>query len=213
MRTTHQYLDKYPISKDSKKLIVGTIHPHGHETFLIPFFYGSVSSLWNIFSDAFPQELQSPITLEGVLQFLKNKKISLSDTIRVCERKKPTPFDNDLIPIELNTQIIDNIRNSDITEIFFTSGFGKNGAFKLFYKDILGLKITPDIKEKREVMLDETIFGREIKLTALYSPSGSSNIGLSKTKQYLENKSKYANSPRPVYDFKVDYYREKFGEK
>ncbi|MGG7033663.1 MAG: hypothetical protein ACI7YS_00530 [Flavobacterium sp.] len=210
MRTSHQYLDKYPISKDSKKLIVGTIHPHEHESFLIPFFYGSVSSLWNIFSDAFPQELQKPITLEAVLQFLKNKKISLCDTIRICERKKPTPFDSDLIPIELNRGMIDQIRNSEITEIFFTSGFGKNGAFKLFYQDILGLKITRDMRKQRESILDETIFGRQVKLTSLLSPSGASNIGLSKTKQYLENKAKYANSPRPVYDFKVDYYREKF---
>jgi len=210
LKTTHQYLDKYPISKGSKKLIVGTIHPHEHERFLIPFFYGSVLSLWTIFSDAFPQELQRPITLDGILQFLKNKKISLCDTIRVAERKNPTPLDNDLIPIELNKQMIDSIRNSDITEIFFTSGFGKNGAFKLFYHDILGLKITSDIKQKREVILDQSIFGRPVKLTALYSPSGSSNIGLSKTKQYLENKSKYEDSSRPVYDFKVDYYREIF---
>lgn len=108
--------------------------------------------------------------------------------------------------------MIDSIRNSEITEIFFTSAFGKNSAFKLFYLDILGLKITPDIREKREVILDETIFGRQVKLTALYSPSGASNIGLSKTKKYLENKTKYTNSPRPVYDFKVDYYREKFGK-
>jgi hypothetical protein len=35
--TTHQYLDKYPISKDSEKLIVGTIHPHDHDNFTIPF--------------------------------------------------------------------------------------------------------------------------------------------------------------------------------
>ena len=77
----------------------------------------------------------------------------------------------------------------------------------------LGLKITKEIKEKREVNLDKQIFGRPIKLTVLYSPSGNSNVGLSKSKLYFENKQKYKKSTRPVYDFKVDYYREKFDDK
>ena len=210
MITTHQYLDKYPISKESKKLIVGTIHPHNHESFIIPFFYGNVISLWTILCEAFPKDLYTPLTLDGILDFLKTKKISVSDTIRKCERKNPTALDKDLIPIELNRQIKYDIQNSKISEILFTSGFGKNNAFRLFYVGILGLKITKDIKEKREVILDKEIFGRPIKLTILYSPSGTSNVGLSKSKFYLVNKDKYIKSSRPVYDFKVDYYKQKF---
>lgn len=213
MVTTHQYLDKYPISPNSEKLIVGTIHPHDHEKFKLPFFYGNVLSLWYLFSDAFPDELTKPLTLEGILNFLKEHKISLSDTIRKCERKKQTTYDHDLIPLELNHQILEGIRNSNITEIFFTSSFGKTNAFKLFYEDILGLKISSEIRQKRETVLDASIFGREIKLTVLLSPSGASNIGLSKSKEYLQQKHLYQNSKRPVYDFKVDYYREKFGDR
>lgn len=211
MITTHQYLDKYPVSADSEKLIVGTIHPHDHERFAIPFFYGNVTSLWNLLSDAFPDDLKQPLTLEGILAFLETKKISMSDTIRQCQRKKQTALDQDLIPIELNTQIKEDIRNSKISEILFTSSFGKNNAFKLFYVDILGLKITPAIKENRQVMLDKAIFGRPMKLTILYSPSGSSNVPLSTSKIYLDNQHKYATSSRPIYDFKVDYYRQSFG--
>jgi G:T/U-mismatch repair DNA glycosylase len=210
MITTHQYLDKYPISEDSEKLIVGTIHPHDHNKFEIPFFYGNVSSIWTILSEAFPAELAKPLTLNGILAFLKKKKISVSDTVRKCRRESPTALDKDLIPIELNTQILNEIKNSKITEILFTSGFQKNSAFKLFYVDILGLKITSDIRRDRGVMLDNSIFGRPVKLTVLYSPSGSSNVALSTSKVYLENKHKYAKSTRPVYDFKVDYYRYKF---
>ena len=135
--TTHQYLDKYPISTDSEKLIVGTIHPHDHDNFTIPFFYGNVTSLWTILSEAFPDDLSQPLTLDGILNFLKAKKISVSDTIRKCNRKNPTALDNDLIPIDLNEQIIVDIKKSNISEILFTSGFGKNNAFKLFYVDIL----------------------------------------------------------------------------
>jgi hypothetical protein len=213
MRTTHQYLDKYPITAESEKLIVGTIHPHDHNNFAIPFFYGNVTSIWTILSEAFPQDLKRPLTLDGILKFLQDKKISVSDTIVKCDRKKPTAFDKDLIPIELNKKIKEDIKNSKITEILFTSGFGKNNAFRLFYVDILRLKITQGIKEKRGVIIDNQIFGRPIKLTVLYSPSGSSNVGLSKSKLYLDSKEKYEKSARPVYDFKVDYYREKFDRK
>lgn len=213
MRTTHQYLNKYPIDPGSEKLIVGTIHPHAHEKFVLPFFYGNVISLWSILSDAFPGELKKPITLEGVLQFLKNHRIAMSDTILVCDRKKPTALDEDLIPLELNTNIVEQIRQSKIKEIFFTSGFGKNGAFRLFYEKILGLKITAQIKNDRQLVLDKSIFGRPVKLIILYSPSGASNVGLSQTKLFLENKDKFSKSARPVYDFKVEYYRNMFAEK
>lgn len=210
MRTTHQYLDKYPITADSEKLIVGTIHPHNHANFTIPFFYGNVTSIWTLLSDAFPNDLQRPLTLDGILKFLKTKRISVSDTIRKCERINPTALDKDLISIELNKQIIEDIKNSKITEILFISGFSKNNAFKLFYVDILGLKITKEIKANRQVILDKSIFGRPIKLIALYSPSGSSNVGISKSKTYLIDKHKYVKSKRPVYDIKVNYYRELF---
>lgn len=213
MRTTHQYLDKYPIDPRSEKLIVGTIHPHAHEKFVLPFFYGNVSSLWSIFSDAFPDELKKPVTLEGVLQFLQNHRISMSDTILVCDRKKPTALDEDLIPLELNTNIVEQVRRSNINEIFFTSGFGKNGAFRLFYEKILGLKITAQIKQERQLVLDKSIFGRPVKLIILYSPSGASNVGLSQTKLYQESKDRFSKSARPVYDFKVQYYRNMFAKK
>jgi len=214
MRTTHQYLEQYPIAPDSEKLIVGTIHPHYHDNFLLPFFYGNVLSIWSILGEAFPQELPKPLTLEGIVKFLRDKKISVSDTVLSCERKNPTALDQDLTCIELNRKIMDDIRNSAINEVLFTSGFGKNNAFKLFYVDILGRKITQDIREKREVTLEEELFGRPVKLTILYSPSGSSNVGLSKSKafrDYLERKKHDGPMHRPVFDFKVDFYRSKFG--
>jgi len=211
--TTHQYLDKYPISADSEKLVVGTIHPHDHDNFAIPFFYGNVTSLWTILSEAFPDDLKQPLTLEGILKFLKTKKTSISDTIRKCNRKNLTALDKDLIPIELNEQIIEDIKKSKISEILFTSGFGKNNAFKLFYVDILNEKITADIKEKRGLILDKKHFGRPIKLTVLYSPAGTANVGLSKSKLYLDTKHEYINSHRPVYAFKVKYYRDNFDRK
>ena len=114
--------------------------------------------------------------------FLKTRNISVSDTISICDRTNPTALDEDLIPVELNRRIKDDIKNSEVVEILFTSGFSKNNAFKLFYEDILGLTISKNIKENREVILDKEIFGRPIKLIVLYSPSGASNVGISKSK-------------------------------
>jgi len=209
MITTHQYINKYPISKESERIIIGTIHPHDHAKFKIPFFYGNLRSIWTILSDAFPDDLKKPITLERILVFLESKKIAVSDTILKCRRYGPSSSDKDLTPLELNHKLIDDIKNSNIKEIFFTSGFGKNNAFKLFYENILGLKITKEIKLKREFFLDEEFFGRPVKLSILYSPSGTSNVGLARSKLFLSQYEKYKDSDRPVYDFKVDYYREK----
>lgn len=210
METIHQYLDKYPIPKESERLIVGTIHPHNHDKFEMQFFYGNKNSIWNVLSEAFPKDLEQPITFEGVDDFLKSKKIALSDTIRKCVRDSPTALDKDLIPIQLNTEIIEQIRNSNINEILFTSGFAKNNAFKLFYIDILGNKKIPsEVRKNREIILEKE-FGRPVKLTVLYSPSGSSNVGLSKSKLYKERFNKYKGSIKPISLFKIDYYREKF---
>lgn len=211
MITRNQYLEKYPIARDSLKLIVGTIHPHDHEKFAVPFFYGNRASLWTILNDAFSYTQQKPITLEAILDFLNKHKIAVSDTIVACRRKKPSALDNDLIPLELNHNLIAQIRDSNITEILFTSGFQKNNAFKLFYVDLLGFKITSEIRQNREVMLDESVFGRPVKLTVLFSPSGAANVAFASSKMYRESKHKYHNSSRPVHDFKIDYYRNKFG--
>lgn len=208
--THHQHLHLYPIPKDSEKLILGTIHPHHHENFLLPFFYGNKNSIWEIFADAFPHLLSRPITLEKVLSFLKTKKIAVSDTVVSCKRNDSTYLDNDFTCIQLNTELIEQIKNAKITDVFFTSGFGKNNAFKLFYVDMLHQKITSEIRKNKEILLDKSFFGRPVKLIVLMSPSGSANIAWATSKLYKENAYLYKKSTRPVYDFKVNYYRKMF---
>lgn len=209
LHTKHQYLKLYPISPDSHKLILGTIHPHHHEGFQVSFFYGNVMSLWNILSESFPGEISNPITLDSILRFLNNRKISMSDLIIECDRKNDTALDEDLIPTMLNHDLLRQISNSKIEDLYFTSGFGVNNAFKLFYVDLLKQKINAEIRTHREIILDDRFFGRPVKLHILYSPSGLANTGMSKSKLYIENKHKYAGSKRPVSEFKIEYYRSK----
>ncbi len=163
-----------------------------------------------ILNEAFPNELGNLLSLKGILRFLNKRKIAISDTILECTRKNATALDRDLIPTKLNYELIELIKQSKIKEIYFTSGFGKNNAFKLFYVDILKQRLTTEIKANRGLILDASFFGRPIKLTVLYSPAGTANVGLSKSESYLAEKEKYRNSNRPVQDFKVAYYREKF---
>lgn len=209
--TVHQYLDLYPPRPTDTRMIVGTIHPHPTEHFKIPFFYGSRLSLWELLDRASGGEIGRPITLDHVLRFLRRHKIAVSDTVRECRRIGTDWADNDLVPTRLNTEMLDQIRSGRIREILFMSGFGKNNAFKLFYVDMLKRRITPQIRKDREVLLEKDVFGRPVKLSILYSPSGAANIALAQSEIYRARQREYADSPTPVYDFKVDYYREKFG--
>lgn len=208
--THHLYLDKYPVSPEAEKLIVGTIHPHDESQFELPFFYGNQLSLWKILQQAFPEDFGPELTLDAIRCFLTKHRIAVSDTIRECIRKNNSALDQDLIPTRLNLELPEQIRQSRIREIFFTSGFQKNNAFKLFYVDILGLKITGEIRKNREVLLSPHVFGRPVKLTILYSPSGAANRAWAQTKIWRDNQHKYINSPTPLQNLKVDYYREKF---
>lgn len=211
MITTHQYLAQYPVDPNSEKLIAGTIHPHNHEDFTVKFFYGNQCSLWKIMHAAFPDELRDPFHLNSILAFLQRRKIAMSDMIRECERTTPAALDRDLIPTVLNEELPHEIRHSNIREIFFTSGFGKNAAFQLFYKNVLGERITPAIRTNREVTLPPEILGRPMRLRILYSPSGTANTGLVRSADYRALADRYRHLPAPVQAFKVDYYREMFG--
>ena len=210
IETEHYYLDKYPIDPGSRKLILGTIHAHDRSKYKLDFFYGNRGSLWNIFHDAFPQELTDPNSVESILAFLKARKIAMSDVILKCERKKKTALDADLVNICLHEDLLPQIRRSAITDIYFTSGSGTNNAFRLFYSGLLKQRITSDMKGRKEFLLDEAFFGRPVWLHLLHSPSGSANISLSRNPDYLANIQKYRGRKGPVQAYKVDYYRNAF---
>jgi G:T/U-mismatch repair DNA glycosylase len=208
--TVHQYINKYPIAPGSRKLILGTIHAHDPSRFKIDFFYGNKGSLWTILHKAFPLELTQPDSRESILAFLNSRGIAMSDVIAQCGRKKLTALDADLTDIRLHEDLLPQIRQSAITDIYFTSGLGVNGAFKLFYSGLLKLPITGEIRGKREFELGKEYFGRPVRLHILHSPSGAANISLSKHRDYLSKGDKYKGIKAPVQTFKIDYYREMF---
>lgn len=206
--TNHQYIDQYPIKSNSRKLIIGTMHPHLTEDFKIDFFYGNKGSFWDILDNAFPRmDFNSKDT---ILSNLEKFNVSISDMIRSCDRENAkVTADSDLYNLNINTeQIRDGIVNSEIDTIFFTSRFGRNNAAKLFV-DAFKIKYDFD-KVTNEFEIPKDVFGRPIKGVVLYSPSNNANIGISNSKAYKSKKDKYSAYSTPVKQFKIDFYREKF---
>lgn len=207
--TTHQYLDKYPILPNSKMLILGTIHPHFHEEFKVPFFYGNEISIWDIFSQAFPGELTDPTKLDHITTFLKNRELAISDTIISCKRLSPTALDKDLEIIEDNRKsLLKALVTSDIREVICTSGFGKNNAFKIFYNQILGLPITAEIRKTRKSVVAIPCSNKKILIRALYSPARTALTGIANSQGYKAVKQEMS-----VSQYRVSLYRSIFDDK
>jgi hypothetical protein len=204
--TSHQYISKYAIKKNDKSLILGTIHPHNTGNFKIDFFYGNKNSLWSILSLSKNIELND---LNSIVNFLSNNKIAISDMILECHRKDSSiTADKDLDITILNENLKDEILNSEIDIIYFTSAFNKNNTAKLFF-DLFKLEIPNNWKDTYEIDID--FYGKKIKCIILLSPSGASNIGISKSEIYLKNKDYYEkNYKTPVKQFKIDFYNQKF---
>ncbi|WP_345954668.1 hypothetical protein [Mucilaginibacter sp. PAMB04168] len=204
--TTHQYLDKYPVPPNSKILILGTIHPHFHEEFKVPFFYGNEISIWKIFSEAFPGELTDPANLDHITRFLGNRELAISDTIISCKRLSPTALDKDLEIIEDNRKsLLKTLATSEILEVICTSGFGKNNAFKIFYSQILGLPITTEIRKKREAIVIIPGTDKKILVRAIYSPARTALTGIANSQGYKAVKQKMS-----VTQYRVSLYRSIF---
>ncbi len=203
--TKHQYIEKYPIKKTDKYLILGTIHPHIVEEFKIDFFYGNVGSFWNILSEACSMELNE---LSQILKFLDDHRIGMSDMILSCNRDNISETrDAKLKNLAFNMDIKQQILNSDISTIFFTSSFNKNNAAKLFCKSF-NVSIPKNWRDNYE--FDIQLDNKRLKGIILLSPSGNANRGVANSRLYKNRKSKYINVEHPVKQFKIDFYKTKF---
>ena len=208
--TEHKFIDKFPIKPESKRLIVGTIHPHKTSDFITDFFYGNKNSLWEILAEAFPHLNFS--NKKHIIDTLNANLIAITDIIKTCDRENESiTTDEDLYNIEPNTdQIREGLLNSSISTIYFTSRFGKNNAAKLFVKYFKIKYRDTWNDDTSSFIIPKEVFNREIKAIVLFSPSGQANIGISRSKAYLSKKHLYSDNNTPVKKFKIDFYKEKF---
>ena len=200
MNTHHQYLylDSFPVDPGARAIIIGTIHPHERDEFVMDFFYGSRCSIWTILAEAFPGKLQDPTLLIAVRQFLARYNITMSYTIRSCQRLTNTALDAHLMPPVYNTSLVEQIKNSSIEQVFFTSGASKNCALRTFYTGVLKYKYLPTIVAKSKMgHLPVDIFGRKIGYTVLYSPATTADRGIKKSKRYKDALLLYRTTTGP----------------
>lgn len=207
--TKHRYINKYPFKKTDEIMILGTIHPHlkKGESFEIDFFYGNSCSLWNILGEAFKKDFSN---LRSILATLGKYNICVTDMIKECKRKRSSDSaDRSLYDLKLNTKMIKNaLIKSDIHTIYFTSGFGKNNACRLFL-DEFKIKYTATWNNmNREFIIEDNQFKRPIKAVVLYSPSNAANIGIAKSQDFLNRKKN--DKDYSIKKYKKQLYREKF---
>jgi hypothetical protein len=203
----HRYLKKYPIDPNSKHWIIGTIHAPKPD---LDFFYGSSSSIWKIFKESFPEIEIDPNNVDSILRFLNKNGISITDTIVCCHRiKEDSALDKDLIPIQFNEELKYLIQSSKVEHLYFTSGFGKNNAFRLFYTKIIGHGwVEVYLKTQREFSI--TIGNKKVQCHILLSPSGSANLSIARSKEYKAVAGNYKIYEHPINKFRIDFYRKVF---
>jgi G:T/U-mismatch repair DNA glycosylase len=105
------------IDQDTRTLIIGTFPPprftlpqEGKELLPgdLPYYYGSRNNqFWRLLAEVFPDELiwvdlretDRQKAVEGLKDFLSNRRLGITDIVKTAERKSDTASDGDLIPI------------------------------------------------------------------------------------------------------------------
>ena len=208
----HPWLNKYPIPKDSKFLILGT-HPPMPYGGRLDFYYGNMSEFWRFLDGVYPgQRLYNDgcPKLEDIIRFLAKLKMGISDLV---EETDETPFstDNDMRWTKLNSCLSKELENSQIKTIYFTSFSGQNSALSLFKKwlkenGLNDVKI-PEAQQWRKNGFEISIFNRLIKLEILFSPSPTARRSGNRIPEFQNWK---LTNPNGSFDqFRIDWYRSK----
>lgn len=150
----HIFLEKYPLIKAYKYLIIGTIPPardlplgvickekkKKQRKFTLDYFYGNAASFWKIMKELYPSSKFDNI--ENIQKWQEEYCIGITDTVRQCVRKDPCSYkDSDLIldwP-DFNHSLKDYVltHKDKIEKLIFTSGENYNNALSNF-KIIMG---------------------------------------------------------------------------
>lgn len=167
-KEVHPFLDKYPLNKSYRHLLIGTIPPAkevpidaickdkkaSNRNFKLDYFYGNVGALWDILEKVYPSSLFKDI--ESIQEWQNQYSIGITDTVKYCRRKDPcSSKDIDLIVEwgDYNHSLKEYIlANHNIIEtLIFTSGENRNNAlfnFKMIMGkeyDLVARKVIPDL--------------------------------------------------------------------
>jgi hypothetical protein len=218
MKIDHPWLNNYPIDINSKGLIIGT-HPPMPYRGCMPFFYGNMNEFWKLLEKVYPCDNFFDDEGKPEILFIKKwiQKYDLSITDMVKFTTNSFSVDEDM-EIErgvgqLNDDLFNSIKESNITTIYFTSfGNGKSayGLFRRWYKN--HFKKTLDsgnniINSEAQFILIN-IFNRNIKLVMLYSPSPAARRGIPRSKPYIKWLDKDPKTKNSIDEFRVFWYKK-----
>ena len=114
----HPWLEKYPIKKDSKSLIIGT-HPPMPYCGKLEFYYGNMSEFWWFLDLVYPghklYENSCP-KIEDIIISLEKSKLSITDIVYKTSVTKLST-DNDMVKINYDIFLNFNWRWNIFTTI------------------------------------------------------------------------------------------------
>jgi hypothetical protein len=209
----HPWLEKYPIKKGDKYLIIGT-HPPMPYCGKLEFYYGNMSEFWRFLDMVYPgyklYENGCP-KIEDILKFLKKSNFAITDIVyKTHVTKFSTDKDMKKIGIEdLNQHLFKWLKDSSIETIYFTSFGGANSAknlFKKWYKSHFKNE-SKIYKITKNHFNQIKLWDRKIKLIDLFSPSPTAKRSAHEIKEFKEWRlNKSSNND---YDtFRVYWYKK-----
>ncbi len=211
---SHPWLEKYPIKKHTKYLIIGT-HPPMPYCGKLQYYYGNMNEFWRFLDEVYPgNHLYNNCCpeLEDIQKFLSRVKMDITDMV---EETNGTPFsiDDDMKWTKLNNTLKDVLIKGCVEKIYFTSFGGKNSALNLFKKwlknkenGFKNIRI-PDSKEWRSKGMAIQLQGKKIQLEVLFSPSPTARRSASRIGEY--QKWQTENKSGSFDDFRIYWYNNK----
>lgn len=189
---THPWLEKYPIKKDSKYLIIGT-HPPMPYCGKLEFYYGNMSEFWMFLDLVYPGYklyVNGCPKIEDIIKFLKKSNLAITDIVYQTHVAKFST-DKDMGKIsneDLNQHLLKWLNESSIKTIYFTSFGGTNSAKNLFKK---WYKFNFNQESKKHKItashLNEIeLWKRKINLIDLFSPSPTARRSSPRIKEFKE---------------------------
>jgi G:T/U-mismatch repair DNA glycosylase len=210
MKMVHPWLEKYPIKKDSKYLIIGT-HPPMPYCGKLEFYYGNMSEFWRFLDLVYPghklYENGCP-KIEDIIIFLEKSKLSITDIVNKTSVAKFST-DADMGKInndDLNPSLFKWLKESSIEKIYFTSFSGKNSAknlFKKWFKSTYGKTCRVPSFPLNKIEIN----GRIIETIDLYSPSPTARRGLPNSQVFKDWSKKHKKS-RDYDGFRLYWYQK-----
>ncbi|MGX1024439.1 hypothetical protein [Psychroflexus sp. MBR-150] len=216
----HPWIQKYPITKNHKHLIIGT-HPPMPYRGCMSFFYGNMNQFWDILEKTYAQSLffeNGVPNINRIQSWLNKKQIGITDMLQYTVTDNKFSKDQDIVIKDFNQQYNQSLKEwleqGNIETIFFTSFSEGKSAYALF-KKWYKLNYNLSIRKGRDIIQNGNkeyikINGKKIRTVMLYSPSPAARRGIPNSEPYREWINLKQNKGKSIDAFRIDWYTKYF---